>query len=274
MDILYLVDRLENLIASSRKMPLINQIIIKESDILNIVDQMRTSIPDEIKLARRIIQEKERIIAQAQADASVLLARAREESERAIKREGLLQAAGERSLEIMREAEERAEMLKTDADTYVTETLRALKDHLTNIEVSVSRTILSIEKGLESLEQPPDEEESVEGTFTGRRQAHAPTEEVEEVQPPAHSIPRRASLAADTMGGQPTINRGSTQQDLIPQASDADGQFGHTYPPDRAPNPGDGYPQGSPPRAEASSPTPLHLTPAPTYPKGGGLRKG
>jgi hypothetical protein len=248
MDILYLVDRLENLIASSRKMPLVNQIIIKESDILNIVDQMRTSIPDEIKLARRIIQEKERIIAQAQADASTLLARAREESERAIKHEGLLQAAGERSLEIMREAEERAETLKTDADTYVTETLRALKDHLTNIEVSVSRTILSIEKGLESLEQPLDEEESVEGTFTM-------LEEVEEVQPPAHPIPRRASLAADTMGGP------GFQQDPIPQASDADGQFGHTYPPDRAPHPGDGYPQGSP-------------LPPLQDPKSGGLRKG
>ena len=69
MDILYLVDRLDNLIASSHRMPLVNQILIKEGDILNIVDQMRTSIPDEIKQARRIIQEKERILAQAQADA-------------------------------------------------------------------------------------------------------------------------------------------------------------------------------------------------------------
>ena len=89
LDILYLVDRLENLITSSRRMPLVNQIVIKEADILNIVDQMRTSIPDEIKQARRIIQEKERILAQAQSDASTLLARAREETERAMNREGL-----------------------------------------------------------------------------------------------------------------------------------------------------------------------------------------
>ena len=77
IDILYLVDRLENLITGSRRMPFVNQIMIREADILSIVDQMRTSIPDEIKQARRIIQEKERIIAQAQADASTLLARAR-----------------------------------------------------------------------------------------------------------------------------------------------------------------------------------------------------
>ncbi len=174
MDILYLVDRLENLIASSRKMPLIDRIMIKESDIFNIVDQMRTSIPDEIKLARRVIQEKERIIAQAQADASTLLARAREESERAINREAVLRAAAGRSQEMAREAEEQAERLKTEADVYVSDTLRALRDHLANIEMSVSRTILSIEKGLESLEPPPGEEDSVEGSF-------AELEEAEEV---------------------------------------------------------------------------------------------
>src|SRR3954465_2315959 len=105
MDILYLVDRLENLIAGSRKMPLMNQIIIKESDIFNIIEQMRTSIPDEIKQARRIIQEKERILAQAQADASNLLTRAREETERVMQREGLLRAAEERSQELVQRAE-------------------------------------------------------------------------------------------------------------------------------------------------------------------------
>ena len=244
MDILYLVDRLENLIASSRKMPLVNQIMIKESDILNIVDQMRTSIPDEIKLARRIIQEKERIIAQSQADASTLLARAREESERAIKREGLLQAAGVRSQEMMREAEEHAERLKVDADVYVAETLRALRDHLGHIEMSVSRTILSIEKGLESLEQPLEEEDSVEGSFTEPEVASRFIVE-EEGQPSAHPLPRRASLASDTMGGpggSPPIYRGEFISDT--------GQSGQSLP---------GVPNSTPP---------------PPLQEGGGLRKG
>src|SRR5436305_3897057 len=102
VDILYLVDRLENLIASSRRMPLVNQLMVKEADMLSIVDQMRTSIPDEIKQARRIIQDKERILAQAQADANKLMAHAREEAEQAVNREGLLRVAEERSLEILR----------------------------------------------------------------------------------------------------------------------------------------------------------------------------
>jgi hypothetical protein len=211
MDILYLVDRLDNLIASSRRMPLVNQILIKEGDILNIVDQMRTSIPDEIKQARRIIQEKDRILAQAQADATTLLTRAREETERAMNREGLLRAAEARSQELVRQAEEQAhsvieqaeehgEQLKNEADNYVAETLRNLKDHLASIEMDISRTILSIDKGLESLEIPEEEGEveSEEELEVYYEESEGSTE-LEDL--PVRPVPRRASLANDTQGG-------------------------------------------------------------------------
>ena len=208
MDILYLVDRLENLIASSRRMPLVNSILIKEGDILNIVDQMRTSIPDEVKQARRIIQEKERILAQAQADASTLLSRAREESERAMNREGLLRAAEMRSQDLVRQAQEHAhtvmqqaedhsEHLKLDADAYVAETLRNLKDHLSSIEMDISRTILSIDKGIDSLDIPEETLQNQEG-FDEAYEAGAFEDEN---QPPLRPAPRRASLANDTIGG-------------------------------------------------------------------------
>lgn len=200
MDILYLVDRLENLLASSRRMPLVNSIMIKEADILNIVDSMRTSIPDEIKQARRIIQEKERILAQAQADANALLTRAREESERAVNREGLLRMAEERSQEMVRMGEEKAEQLKNEADGYVVETLRALRDHLTSIETEIGRSILSIEKGLTSLEDGTGEVGGADEDYADYEDGEDEVEPLRE-QPGMRSVPRRASLAADTMGG-------------------------------------------------------------------------
>jgi len=171
---------------------------------------MRTSIPDEIKQARRVIQEKERILAQAQADASTLLARAREETERAMNREGLLRTAEARSQElvqqaeehsraVMRQAEAQNEQLKTDADTYVAETLRNLKDHLASIEMDISRSILSIEKGLETLEIPEGEEGSEN---VGKLdEFYDNSEEHEDIAMPSRPIPRRASLANDTIGG-------------------------------------------------------------------------
>ncbi len=196
IDILYLVGRLEHLITHSRRMPLVNQIMVNEADILNIIDQMRASITDEIMQSRHILQEKERILAQAQTDANKLLAHAREESERAMKREGLLRSAEERSQQILRLAEEKAEQLNIEADAYVVETLRALRDHLSSIEIEVGRSILSIEKGLASLESPPEEENG-----EGQEEACEEDEGPEETEPPARPIPRRASLAIDTMGG-------------------------------------------------------------------------
>lgn len=187
-DILFLVNRLDNLIASSRKMPLVDQLLVKEADIRSIIHEMRIAIPDEIKQARRIIQDKERILAQA-----------REESERALKREGLLHSAEERSQEILRLADEKAEQIKVEADAYVVETLRALRDHLATIEMDIGRSILSIEKGLASLEEMPEEEDVYEEE-----------EEAEERQPPSRTTPRRASLAADTMGG-PKFQQDSMQ---------------------------------------------------------------
>lgn len=187
-DILFLVNRLDNLIASSRKMPLVDQLLVKEADIRSIIHEMRIAIPDEIKQARRIIQDKERILAQA-----------REESERALKREGLLHSAEERSQEILRLADEKAEQIKVEADAYVVETLRALRDHLATIEMDIGRSILSIEKGLASLEEMPEEEDVYEEE-----------EEAEDRQPPSRTTPRRASLAADTMGG-PKFQQDSMQ---------------------------------------------------------------
>lgn len=223
MDILYLLGRLENLIASSKRMPLVNQIMLKEADILNIVDEMRTSIPEEVKQARRIMQDRERILAQAQAEASALLTKAREESERTINREGLLRAVEERSRELVRQAEEHAqelvrraeehtEQMQVEADTYAIETLHNLREHLTSVETEVSRTILSIEKGLESLEAQQYEQSNsvVAGTDDDTYEQYENgedfsvledvegEEDIQAAQPPA---PRRASLANDTMGG-------------------------------------------------------------------------
>ena len=189
IDILYLVDRLENLVASSRRVPLVNQILLKEADILSILDQMRTTIPDDIKHARRVIQDKERILAQAQADASKIIERAHEDAQEAVNRQSLL-----------RLADEKAEQIKVEADAYVAETLRALRDHLTSIEMDIDRSILSIEKGLASLE--PLEEEVYEDVGQ---------EEEQGVPPSARSIPRRASLAVDTMGG-PMYQQDSMQK--------------------------------------------------------------
>jgi vacuolar-type H+-ATPase subunit H len=153
MDILYLVDRLENLITGSQRMPLTNRVLIKEQEVLNIIDEMRLSVPDEIKQARRVNQEKERILAQAREEATRIIAAAREEAERLVNRDQLVQKAEQQAARIIRETEEKAAQIQQGADSFVSETLRNLEEHLSAIETQISNTILSIRKGIETLSQ-------------------------------------------------------------------------------------------------------------------------
>ena len=140
------------------------------------------------------------------------MSRGRAESERAMNREGLLRAAEGRSQELVKQAEEQAqemvqqakrhsEHLKNDADAYVSETLNGLKEHLTSIETEVSRTILSIDRGLESIAlQGSDEDEDDDAIYEAYNEEDANDEKElsEEIQP------RRAAHANDTIGG-PTL---------------------------------------------------------------------
>ncbi len=206
MDILFLVDRLENLIASSSRLPLVNQIVVKETEILTIVDQMRTVIPDELKQARRLLQEKERLISQAQTEATNILTRARQEADRALGREEMVLRAHDQAQDILRQAHTETEQMKNEADLYVAETLRALRDHLLSIESNVSHSILSIEKGIESLEAPLEEEED---DLHGRKneqgiiESYATGESAEQDSGSGSGFSRtirRSSLAADTHG--------------------------------------------------------------------------
>jgi hypothetical protein len=190
VDILTLVNHLENLITSSQRMPMTNRVLVREQEVLQLIDQIRAAVPEEIKQARRLNQERDRVLAQAQAEASRIRAAAREEAERLINDEEMVQLATERAEEIEREAEERARQLRDGADIYAAETLRGLEEQLNSLQMQLDQTILSIHKGLETLGQraAAGEEEELEETPARRAQEEAGAEEEEARLGPGESL--------------------------------------------------------------------------------------
>jgi len=93
MDILHLVDRLEELFNESRSVPLTHSVIVDEERILDIIDQMRVSIPEEIKKAQQLLAQRDRIMAQAKEEADRTIALAREKSEQLVERDAIVEAA-------------------------------------------------------------------------------------------------------------------------------------------------------------------------------------
>ncbi|HEY5156343.1 MAG TPA: hypothetical protein VII93_00065, partial [Anaerolineales bacterium] len=77
MDILHLIDRLEELFNNSRPIPLTHNVIVDEDKFLDIIDQMRISVPEEVKKAQQVFSQKDRVMAQAQEEANRTLQLAR-----------------------------------------------------------------------------------------------------------------------------------------------------------------------------------------------------
>src|ERR1043165_8126599 len=104
MDILYLVDKLEKLVQDSRKMPMSSNRIISEQAILELIDQMRTTIPEEVKAARVIQQQKERVLAQGKEEANRIIDIAKEQATEIVGSHDVTRAAEARSLTIIERA--------------------------------------------------------------------------------------------------------------------------------------------------------------------------
>ncbi len=130
MDIQHLVDRLEELLNNGRHIPFSTLTVIDEQRALELIDQMRISVPEEIEKAKRVIRERDRIMAQANEEAARIRDLAREKSETLIQRDSITQAAQARAASIIEQSRQEANAIRQEADQYVIDVLSDLEDAL------------------------------------------------------------------------------------------------------------------------------------------------
>lgn len=152
MDILHLIDRLEELLNESRPLWFTHSIMVDEDKMLDLIDQMRMAIPEEVKKAQQVMSQRDRILAQAQEEANRTLALAREKSEQLTEREPLVQAAQARADQIVSQAKTDSEQIRRDADQYALETLQKM-------EYQLDHTLNQVRNGIRTLQ---DEQKIIE----------------------------------------------------------------------------------------------------------------
>lgn len=152
MDILHLIDRLEELFNESRPIPFTHNVIVDEDRMLDLIDQMRVAIPEEVKKAQQVLAQKDRILAQAQEEANRTLALAREKSEQLIERDALVQSAQARAEQILAQQKADAEIQRIEADKYVVDTLK-------NLEMELERYLNQVRNGITTVQQDLQKEE-------------------------------------------------------------------------------------------------------------------
>lgn len=146
MDIQHLVDRLEELFTNGRQVPLTPFAVVDEQRALEIIDQMRISVPEEIEKAKRVLRERDRVVAQANEEAARIRDLANEKSESLVDRDNITQAAQSRAASIVQQAQREAEQTKRDADQYVVDVLNDLSSALT-------QTLSIVQNGISSVQQ-------------------------------------------------------------------------------------------------------------------------
>lgn len=146
VDILHLIDRLEELLNQSRPLWFTHNVIVDEDRMLDLIDQMRVAIPDEIKKAQQVLAQKNRLLAQAQEEANRTVAIAREKSEQLLERDAIVQSAQARADEILQQARADVENTRHEADDYVVDTLRRLEMELDRYLTQVRNGIMSLQK--------------------------------------------------------------------------------------------------------------------------------
>ena len=152
MDILHLVDRLEELFNESRPLPFTHSVIVNEDRMLDLIDQMRVSIPEEIKKAQQLLAQRDRTLAQAQEEASRTLALAREKSEQMAMRDSIVVEAKARAEQIIQQSYIDISAERREADDYVMDTL-------TRLENEMERMLSQVRNGIRTLQtdkQNPD----------------------------------------------------------------------------------------------------------------------
>jgi F0F1-type ATP synthase membrane subunit b/b' len=155
MDILHLVDRLEELFNKGHAIPLTHSVIVDEDKFLDIIDQMRISIPEEVKKAQEVFTKKDRVMAQAQEEANRTLQLARDRADGLVGKETLVSDAKRRAEQIIEQARVDGDNVKAAADRYAQESLM-------NMEQAMEQLLTQVRNGIQVLEQrrPPSDEPS------------------------------------------------------------------------------------------------------------------
>lgn len=156
MDILHLVDRLEQLLNDSRRLPLTSSLVVDEDRIYHLLDQMRVTIPDAVKRAGRVEAERERILAQSKEEAQRVRELAKQEASDLVNRDNIVANAHSRADNILERARRDADRMRNEADQYSLRVLGQLEQDLT-------RSLAVVRNGINMLEyNRSDDEPEVE----------------------------------------------------------------------------------------------------------------
>jgi hypothetical protein len=152
MDVLVLIDKLDDIIHNARSVPLTDSVMIDREEMYDILDQMRSTIPEEIKQARWIVKERQEMLAEAKQEAERVLTEAQERADRLASETEVVHLAERNAQQVMEDARERERETRLGAEDYADEVLG-------NLEINLDKFIGAVRRGRERLQGRPADDD-------------------------------------------------------------------------------------------------------------------
>ncbi|NLW23149.1 MAG: ATPase [Tissierellia bacterium] len=133
MEILKLLDEIEDILENSSTLPFSNKVMVDADEIYEILKEIRIKLPDEIKQAAWIKEERQRILAEAQKDADTLLSEAELKLEELIEQDEITKKAKSMAEEIITKAQNNAKEIRLGALEYADNILSETQENLKKI---------------------------------------------------------------------------------------------------------------------------------------------
>src|SRR4028118_368422 len=140
MDVLVLIDRLEELVEEARSFPGFgNTAMVDRDAAFDVIDQMRQTMPEELKQARWIVKERQSMLDEARSESDRIIRQAPEEAEKITSEEEVLKRAEKRSAEIMEDARRREREIRMGAEDYEEEDIEKNEEKIGKLLEAVQR---------------------------------------------------------------------------------------------------------------------------------------
>lgn len=152
MEIFTLLETLEDILEQSKTVPFTNKGIVEKNEILDIIKEVRLKLPDELKQAKWIKEERERIIAEAQKDAEDIVKEAENRIISMIDEHEITKKAYEKKTEIIADANEMYREITKGTNTYVDGILSNMEDNMIKLGESLNTVELTIQTALETIQ--------------------------------------------------------------------------------------------------------------------------
>ena len=133
MDILNLLEKIEDIIEEASKLPLSNKVMIDKEEVLEVINEIRLKMPDEINRASWVAKERQRILNEAQSEADEIIEKVKEQQKYLVEESEITREAQQYAKQLIEDAERKANDMKMGAYTYSDEILSSLEEKIKEV---------------------------------------------------------------------------------------------------------------------------------------------